>query len=335
MPVKGFAVRTSIRVSVIILSAVLGLIDLCANPELHGSVIAQQQQQKLKTTVVADNKYGEGGTLETTSDEKLKVVKEVWKDKNGQVKEVYSFARVVTEGLDKENEEGVPTDFWEFHKDGRVVDTFYYDRGERRFGKRGDTSDRLASRTQVKEWIEEIEKRYAKVADAEAKQPTMPPAEKPKPKPKVPVAKGLDPCIVGKWRSEKLGDGTFDFALMGLNNEGIVFEVKPDGSAYLDYSDVQPHVATNRIGNDEIKTTTTITGRVVVTRVVTENGIVRPGEKAQTASNVKVTETVTDGRQPRVVEPKEFFPKEFGTEYVCTDKALRFSIPAWQFRKVE
>lgn len=58
-------------------------------PSLTAAVQAQPKEQKLTTTTVASDKYGKGGTLETTSDEKAKLVKEVWKDKNGKQKEVH------------------------------------------------------------------------------------------------------------------------------------------------------------------------------------------------------------------------------------------------------
>ncbi len=49
------------------------------------------QEQKERTTTVADNRYGKGGTLESTSDEKLRILKEIWKDKDGKMRETHYF----------------------------------------------------------------------------------------------------------------------------------------------------------------------------------------------------------------------------------------------------
>src|SRR5437879_3377381 len=46
---------------------------------------------KTKTTIVADNRFGEGGTLESTSNEKLQIIREEWKDKDGKGREVHNF----------------------------------------------------------------------------------------------------------------------------------------------------------------------------------------------------------------------------------------------------
>lgn len=49
-------------------------------------------QPKLTTTTTASDKFGKGGTLETTSDEKLHVLKEVWKDASGKIRETHTIA---------------------------------------------------------------------------------------------------------------------------------------------------------------------------------------------------------------------------------------------------
>src|ERR1700682_233334 len=67
---------------------------LLAASLIGGHVLAQKhsaREPKLTTTTVADNRYGEGGKKETTSDEKFKIHKEVWKDKEGNVKEVHKI----------------------------------------------------------------------------------------------------------------------------------------------------------------------------------------------------------------------------------------------------
>src|SRR5438876_692973 len=46
-------------------------------------------QEKLTTTTVKSDKFGKGGTLETTSDEKSRVVKEVWRDATGKNRETH------------------------------------------------------------------------------------------------------------------------------------------------------------------------------------------------------------------------------------------------------
>jgi hypothetical protein len=50
---------------------------------IEGRALAQKKparEPELTTTTVADNRYGEGGTKETTSDEKFKAHYEVWKE---------------------------------------------------------------------------------------------------------------------------------------------------------------------------------------------------------------------------------------------------------------
>src|SRR5438477_7538182 len=46
-------------------------------------------QEKLTTTTAKSDKFGKGGTLETTSDEKSRVVKEVWRDATGKNRETH------------------------------------------------------------------------------------------------------------------------------------------------------------------------------------------------------------------------------------------------------
>src|ERR1700730_9958034 len=76
-------------VSVSFLKVLCALFFLCL---IEGRTLAQKQpaqQPKLTTKTVPDNLYGEGGTKETTSDEKFKIYREVWKDKKGEIREVH------------------------------------------------------------------------------------------------------------------------------------------------------------------------------------------------------------------------------------------------------
>src|SRR6266404_1914397 len=80
---------------------------------------------KLTTTTVADKTYGEGGSLETTSNEKGMLLREVWKDKDGKKVETFKYET--------------------------LTNTFYKGKDE----YHGD-------REKIGEWIEELEKQFAK-----------------------------------------------------------------------------------------------------------------------------------------------------------------------------
>src|SRR5947209_7868092 len=58
---------------------------------ISGSAQDKKQEKKETTTTVVNKKYGEGGTVETTSDANLKLLSEVWKDKDGKIKEEHNF----------------------------------------------------------------------------------------------------------------------------------------------------------------------------------------------------------------------------------------------------
>src|SRR6202011_474830 len=49
------------------------------------------QEKKETTTTVADNKYGEGGTLDSTSDEKRRLLSEIWRDKDRKIRAMHSL----------------------------------------------------------------------------------------------------------------------------------------------------------------------------------------------------------------------------------------------------
>src|ERR1044071_4746651 len=68
---------------------------------------------KLTTTTTNTNKYGEGGTLESTSDEKSILVEEVWKNKDGHIKELHRVQWLTPKPNEKSKKFGQG---WQFYK---------------------------------------------------------------------------------------------------------------------------------------------------------------------------------------------------------------------------
>lgn len=134
---------------------------------------AQKSDPKLTTTVVASNKYGEGGTLETTSTEKAKLVKEVWKDKAGNIREVHSFEETG-------KTEVAPTEKWKFYKVGDPIDrpslSISIDENHKIFSSANYFNPNV-DKAQAEEWVKKIETQFAK--DGTITKPWDEPATKP------------------------------------------------------------------------------------------------------------------------------------------------------------
>lgn len=330
----------------------------------------QTQQSGPKPTVIANNKYGEGGTLETYSDNKLRLEREIWKDKNGVIREVHVLPSETSN-----------LQFWTlFSRNGRNGNEYIYNPSTKTLevsdvvnvpqeGSKPAYTISVRNREE-KGWdqsrfdklIEDLEKTIASADKAAAereargsddldKPPPLAPTQKeplkakPEPKPKPKVVAGLDPCIVGRWRSERTGQGYFSVYFFDINNEGIVLEVRADGSASFDYSEVQPLVQTGQLGNDEVKVTTTITGKTVASEIFTEYGSLGLAGKGSVSSNVKITETRTDGTKPRIAEAEPQSAKLLfdnnSVGYKCEEKTqektlkLEYGAIKLQFRNIE
>ena len=201
------------------------------------SVLAQEQKER--TTTVADNRYGEGGTHETTSDAKLKLLREFWRDKDGKIREMHFLSY---EGTDLTKED------WAFIKDGKTLASFRLSKGLSIFWKftgKGGVR-RTFSASEAHSLIEDIEKQFAKdgtipkIAADEIAKDAPKSEEKPKQEtveqPKLPRHEAfIDTCLVGTWRSESVVD-----TLGGRRGgSGIVMTIKADGVITIDYNQMQ------------------------------------------------------------------------------------------------
>ena len=144
----------------------------------QGTVVGQEAPKESKTTN-ADNRYGEGGTRTTYSDERFRVTREVWRDKNGQVREAHSYDYP---------RRGDQT--WSFSKDGKLVEMMAL-KESKETGKwyllRGNLSRPVyLTKEEVLKFVEKIEKQFAAEGtiptqvletDNKAEQPTLPPNE--------------------------------------------------------------------------------------------------------------------------------------------------------------
>lgn len=134
-------------------------------------------QGKQTTTTVSSSKYGAGGTEETTSDDKLRVLKEIWKDKSGQVRELHVSTSETIHQEPEDEGKIVHYDEWMFiNKNGTVAGQFrYFPAPEPYFlNLRSMLREKIfgASKAKVEEWIEEIEKQFAE--DGTIIDPTRP-----------------------------------------------------------------------------------------------------------------------------------------------------------------
>jgi len=153
---------------------VLGILWLV----FQGTMVGQEAPKESKTTN-ADNRYGEGGTRTTYSDERFRVTREVWRDKNGQVREAHSYDYP---------RRGDQT--WSFSKDGKLVEMMAL-KESKETGKwyllRGNLSRPVyLTKEEVLKFVEKIEKQFAAEGtiptqvletDNKAEQPTLPPNE--------------------------------------------------------------------------------------------------------------------------------------------------------------
>lgn len=211
------------------------------------SVLAQKGKET--TTTVADNRYGRGGTHEITTDEKLKIINEVWKDQAGNVRERHSVDQTDLDNLEQ----------WAFYKfdatQGKyVLVTFFAAEAEKKhYPRQWSLSGRgvyiaLLDREGVQEKIEEIEKQFAKDGTIpNLSKETAKPEEKPKQEtfidtnveqPTLPdrqvVREGkIDTCLIGTWRSESVVRPSRS------GGSGIRMTVKSDGELAIDYTGMQ------------------------------------------------------------------------------------------------
>jgi hypothetical protein len=216
------------------------------------------------TTTVSSSKYGAGGTEETTSDDKFQIVKEVWKDKSGQLREVHS--RIP-------GKNGV-NDQWVFYKkNGIGAAVFEYFPGRDGYLRQTSASDGPMceiGKAEAEEWIEKIEKQFAedgtiidlstlkkkevgtkiepsKLPDGKKKENDVDTKIEP---PKISTNKDemLDSNLVGIWRSTNMtaasGVGTTS------GGAGISMTIRGDGTVSLDYSKMEPFVFKNVQGQE-------------------------------------------------------------------------------------
>jgi hypothetical protein len=137
---------------------------------------AVSAQEKLTTTTVADDKFGKGGTLETTSDENFRVVKEVWKDKDGKVKETHSAVY---------NGNQLAAEIWIFGGDNNLrITTFKHAAGDWSFYGIGESVSGIA-KEEIQKKVENNEAEFIKTGTiTRPKKPTANNVPAPEDKPK-------------------------------------------------------------------------------------------------------------------------------------------------------
>src|SRR5438477_4640743 len=133
---------------------------------VKGLALGQEQKEKSTTTTVADNKYGKGGTKETSSDEKLRLRTEVWKDKDGKVRQKHEIASGTVHMWTFKDKEGNIQKFLTAKRSDKGWDLVYPFSGE---NGRADISF-----DEVERIVERIEKQYAaeQVASDQSKDAT-------------------------------------------------------------------------------------------------------------------------------------------------------------------
>jgi len=191
---------------------------------------------KLTTTTTNSNKYGEGGTLESTSDEKSILVSEVWKNKDKHIKELH-----IVEWLTPEpNKKSKIKEFgqgWQFYKNEQVVATFiYYGSAENHFVSPDARVDKYGvSQADAEKWIEEIEKQFAD--DGTISHPWEEKEKFVETKVEQPPLSRIDPHLVGTWECT-----SFKESSGSVTGGGTGFRVtfKSDRTESVDYSNMKP-----------------------------------------------------------------------------------------------
>jgi hypothetical protein len=223
----------------------LGLCCVLLAASLIGRhVLAQKPtapEPKLTTTTVADNRYGEGGTKETTSDEKYKIHREVWKDKNGEVREVHD--------VDYDSAGQPNSESWSFSGTGGKKLPYYLgflrtdngtwilEKNQVSPGIPAEVTLALEPMTleTIEEEIEAIEKQFAKDG-------TLPPNafrkdEGVKTNVEQPTLQAIAACLIGTWECKSFKEGNRFFTGGGT---GFRVTFNKDGTETVDYSSMQP-----------------------------------------------------------------------------------------------
>src|SRR5579859_1837891 len=140
--------------------------------------MAGQETRKLKNVVKdADNRYGEGGTLTTASDEHFHAMIEEWRDKNGDLREVH-----IHDYPQPGNQQ------WTFWKNAKIMGVFtlWESRTANRWylqDDRSHTHSEYLPKEEAVKIVEKIEKQFAAdgtisdrvlEADTKVEQPTLP-----------------------------------------------------------------------------------------------------------------------------------------------------------------
>jgi hypothetical protein len=229
------------------------------------NAVAQQPkpEPKMTTTTVADNRFGEGGTKETTSDEKFKVYREVWKDKEGQKREIHRLVYF--------DRGGISSEAWEFIKwDNSSVRLmlFHPAKAGSNYSLSGNGYDDTHSKEDYEAYIAQAEKQFAddrtvppnpftkenknKDVATQVEQPAVPQNEVFTPKRQTSPTEGveqptlperevftpaIDSCLIGTWECVSYKENSKQFTGGGT---GFRVTFKADGTEIVDYSSMQP-----------------------------------------------------------------------------------------------
>ncbi|MFL6375342.1 MAG: hypothetical protein ACJ73D_11800, partial [Pyrinomonadaceae bacterium] len=271
---------------------------------------------------------GDGGTRETESDDKLRLMHETWKDKAGRRRETHAIryeGNTVTEevwSFSRPEKSPYPTYFVYVPKTGALQKNFVL--------------VAHPTKTEFEAWIVTIEKEF--VADGTIAEPWVQKEKEVETKVVPPVLTKerfgptkIDPCLVGTWKSE-----AGDYKVLEMySSGGLVFKVAKNGDAMFDYDGLKEAVRKFRYGGDISDTVETTKATGKATGVITTSDNKSIEVESGPVMNVTVKVTFAENKsEPREFKLNDFLPStsEVGT-YTCNGNIL--TLGTIKFKKVE
>jgi len=277
-PIKGECRKRSFTIiSLVLVFGVCSPISL-----FRGNILAQEKQENLTESTVADTKYGEGGTKTTVSGEKYKMHGEKWKDKAGKIKEVH--------GIDYEEDTEGRVQRWVFFEDFPKKVAGNFRKWKSTFTSSTGINEKGLSDEQIAELIEEVEKQFArdgtlpKTLKEIQENIQKAKAEKEKfveTKVEQPEMARIDPQLVGTWEciSFKESSGSVTGGGTGFR---VTFHA--NGIESVDYSNMKPVMS-------GLRDKTTYSGTATA-RISTSDGVAKI-EKMVSAGAVMTVDSAT------------------------------------------
>ena len=275
---------------------------------------------KLTTTTTSNNKYGEGGTLESTSDEKFNVVKEVWKNKDGHIKEQHVLQWItLTPKPNEKSKIKALAQGWKFYKNEQEVAEFtYWGSPDNHFVGRPGVDKYGVSRADAEKWIEKIEKEFA--ADGTIPHPWDEKEKLVETKVEQPeVSRTIDPELIGTWECTSFKESG-QFVTGGGTGFRVTF--KNDRTETVDYSNMKPIMS-------GLRDKTTYSG-IATAQISTNDGVAKI-ERIVSAGVVMTVDSATGHfSYPKLpgLGPGGLGSTTDKNSYKCTEDTLEYQTSA-------